>query len=60
MSNASATQIDMSGFEAQFNSRAVPTVGQLRIRGWVIVLVASVALWSAIGVGIALAIRALS
>lgn len=61
MSNVSIANSDFSEFEAQFSSpvRADLTEGQLRVRGWLIVLVASVVLWSAIGVGIALAIRAM-
>jgi hypothetical protein len=62
MSNVSGTRTDMSAFEAQFAAqiRTIPTQGQLRVRGWVIVLIASIALWAAIGAGIAIAVHALS
>jgi hypothetical protein len=62
MSNTSVTHTDFSEFEAQFSSsvRVEPTQGQLRVRGWVIVLVATVVLWGVIAVGIAAAVHALS
>jgi hypothetical protein len=61
MSNISVAQSDFSEFEAQFASVAVePTHAQLRIRGWIIALAASIALWAAIAVGIAAAVHALS
>jgi hypothetical protein len=62
MSNISNTRTDMSAFESQFDSSApvAPTPGQFRVRGWAIVLAASVALWGGIAVAIAAAIHALS
>ena len=62
MSNISDTQTDMSAFESQFNSSApsAPTPGQLRVRGWAVVLVTGVVLWAAIAITIAAAIHALS
>ena len=62
MSNVPVVHSDFSEFEAQFSSpvRLTPTHGQNRVRGWLIVLVATVVLWAAIAVGIAAAIRALS
>jgi len=62
MSNISVAQSDFSEFEAQFDSRVrvEPTEGQLRVRGWVIVLVASAVLWTAIGIGIVAVVHALS
>jgi hypothetical protein len=62
MSNTSVARSDFSEFEAQFSSsvRVAPTQGQLRVRGWVIALIASAVLWAAIAVGIAAAIHALS
>jgi hypothetical protein len=62
MSNVSVANTDMSEFEAQLASSigAQPTRGQLRVRGWVIVLAASVVLWAVIAAGIAAAIHALA
>ena len=59
MSNISVTDTDFSEFEAQFGSsvRVEQTEGQLRVRGLVVAFSAGVALWIAIGVGIAAAIH---
>jgi hypothetical protein len=61
MSSTSATQTDMSAFERQFDAsiHAAPTSGQLRVRGWIIALVASVILWAGIAVAIVAAFHAL-
>ena len=62
MSNMPVAHSDFSEFEAQFASpvRVTPTHGQNRVRGWLIVLAATVVLWAAIAVGIAATIHALS
>ena len=62
MSNVSVANSDMSEFEAQFAASVgvPPTQGQLRVRGWVIVLAASAALWAIIAAGIYAAIQTLT
>jgi hypothetical protein len=62
MTGTSVARIDVSEFEAQFtpSRREAPTPGQLRVRGWVFVVLASGALWGLIAFGIAAAIHALT
>ena len=60
MSNVSVANADMSEFEAQFASSVPPTHGQLRVRGWVIVLAASAVFWAIIAAGIFAVIHTLS
>ena len=62
MTETSLAQVDFSKFEAQFTPtrREAPTQGQLRVRGWVFVVLASAALWGMIALGIAAVIHALT
>jgi hypothetical protein len=62
MSNISVAHHDFAEFEAQFATPVAPelTHSQLRVRGWVIALVASVVLWAGIAVAIAAAVHALA
>jgi hypothetical protein len=62
MSETAVARVDFSEFEAQFTPtrREAPTHGQLRVRGWIFVALASTGLWGLIALGIAAGIHALT